>query len=521
MTRTVAALLDRAVAGRPDGEAIVMPGERLTFTELAARAHAFARRLRGAGLEPGDRVAVMHADCADSFALLLGAMRIGVVPVPVNGRYKARELAYVVGHSGARLLVVDRPRADLVAETDVDCRVATGLDDPAFVADGERVGDAEIDRLAAAVQPDDPAIILYTSGTTANPKGCVYAQRGFTAQAFSYAAAARLDETDRYWTPLPGFHVSAIVTIAACLAARATLVHVGGHFDPGVGLAQLEDERCTIAFPAFETVWLPVLNHPRFPEANLSALRRIINVGTPGSLRVMQEKLPSVPQISSFGGTEYGGFNAIGRPEDPLEKRLTTCGLPFPGVELRVVDPETGEDLPPETDGEILMRGEMRFVRYHDDPEQTALAIDADGWFHSGDLGRFDEEGRIAFRGRLKDMLKVGGENVAAAEVETYLLTHPDVEIAQVVSAPDARYTEVPAAFVQLRAGATVTEQELIDYCLGKIATFKVPRYVRFVDEWPMSGTKIQKFKLRERIAAELREAGITEAPKLRSPART
>jgi fatty-acyl-CoA synthase len=305
------------------------------------------------------------------------------------------------------------------------------------------------------------------------------------------------------------------VTLVACLAARATLVHVGAHFDPGVGVAPLEDERCTIAFPAFETVWLPVLNHPRFAQADLSSLRRIINVGTPGSLRVMQEKLPAVPQISSFGGTEYGGFNAIGRPEDPLEARLTTCGVPFPGVELRIVDPETGADLPAGRDGEILMRGEMRFVRYHDDPAQTALAIDGDGWFHSGDVGRMDAEGRISFVGRIKDMLKVGGENVAAAEVETYLLTHPDVEIAQVVSAPDARYTEVPAAFVQLRAGAGTTEQELIGYCLGRIATFKVPRYVRFVDEWPMSGTKIQKFKLRERIAAELREAGITEAPKL------
>ena len=318
------------------------------------------------------------------------------------------------------------------------------------------------------------------------------------------------------WTPLPFFHVSAIVTLAACLRSGMSLVHVGARFDPDVGVDQLERERCTIAFPAFETIWLEILNHPRF-DAERIALHTVINVGTPGSLRRMQEMLPTVPQISAFGGTEYGGFNSLGHRDDPLQARLETSGHPFPGVELRILDPETGADQPPGKDGEILMRGPMRFVHYHDDPENTALALDDDGWFHSGDLGRLDEDGRIAFVGRLKDMLKVGGENVAAAEVETFLLAHPDVEIAQVVGAPDARYTEVPAAFVQLRAGAVLGEQELIDHCLGRIATFKVPRYVRVVDEWPMSGTKIQKFKLRERIAAELAEAGITEAPRLRS----
>ena len=167
--------------------------------------------------------------------------------------------------------------------------------------------------------------------------------------------------------------------------------------------------------------------------------------------------------------------------------------------------------------GELLFRGPTLFVRYHDDPESTALAIDDDGWFHTGDLGTLDAEGRVSFVGRLKDMLKVGGENVAAADVESYLLTHPAAEIVQVVGVPDARYIEVPAAFVQLRRGATATEAELVEFCRGQIATFKVPRYVRFVDEWPMSGTKIQKFRLREQLVAELEAAGITEAPRIAS----
>jgi fatty-acyl-CoA synthase len=516
MSGTVAGLLERA-ASFPDGE-IAMPGERLNFAQLADRAATFSRRLLGSGLVAGDRVALLHADRLDSLAFLLGAMRVGIVPVPVNGRYKALEVSYVVRHSGARLLVVDEPRAELVAEAALPdgCSVVVGLHEHGFAVDGDRVAVGAGARAAAEVTPGDPAIILYTSGTTASPKGCVYAQSGYLAQAASYAAAGAFGPHDRMWTPLPFFHVSAIVTLAATLHSGMSLVHVGERFDPDVGVEQLERERSTIAFPAFETIWLEILNHPRFDPARL-ALRTVINVGTPGSLRRMQDRLPNVPQISAFGGTEYGGFNSLGRPDDPLRARLETSGFPFPGVELRIVDPETGADLPAGNDGEILMRGPMRFVRYHDDPEATRLAIDDEGWFHSSDLGRLDDDGRIAFVGRLKDMLKVGGENVAAAEVETFLLTHPDVEIAQVVGAPDARYTEVPAAFVQLRAGAQVGEQELIEHCLGRIATFKVPRYVRFVDEWPMSGTKIQKFKLRERIAAELAEAGTSEAPRLRS----
>jgi len=243
----------------------------------------------------------------------------------------------------------------------------------------------------------------------------------------------------------------------------------------------------------------------------------VVNVGSPGSLRRMQERLPTAVQVSALGGTEFGGFVSLGKAGDPLESRLTTGGRPLGRAEVRAVDPETGADVPPGAVGELLMRGPTRFLRYHDDPEATAAAIDEDGWYHSGDLGRVDADGSVAFVGRLKDMLKVGGENVAAAEIETHLLGHPAVEIVQVVGAPDERYIEVPAAYVQLRAGARAGEQELIDFCRGEIATFKVPRYVRFVEEWPMSGTKIQKFRLREQIAAELEAAGITEAPRVTS----
>jgi fatty-acyl-CoA synthase len=291
-------------------------------------------------------------------------------------------------------------------------------------------------------------------------------------------------------------------------------------FEPAAALAQMERERCTTAFPAFETLWLAVLNHPEFERTDLSSLRLVLNVGTRERLEQMQARMPWATQISSYGCTELGGVCAFGHIKDPLELRVTTSGRPFEGMEIRIIDAETGAVLPPGEVGEIICRGHSMFDGYYREPELTAQVVDDEGFFHTGDLGALDPDGRVQYRGRLKDMLKVGGENVAAAEIEGHLATHPAVEIVQVVGVRDARYNEVPVAFVQLRAGATATEDELIQHCLGAIATFKVPRYVRFVTEWPMSGTKIQKFRLHDQITAELDAAGIAEAPKLTVAAR-
>jgi len=221
--------------------------------------------------------------------------------------------------------------------------------------------------------------------------------------------------------------------------------------------------------------------------------------------------------VSSYGATECSSFLSMGKVDESLEIRTTTGGHPIPGIDARVVEPGSSQDLPDGELGEIIYRGWSVFTGYYRDPEATLAAFDSEGWFHSGDLGTLDSEGRLTYVSRIKDMLKVGGENVAAAEVEGHLISHPAVLLAQVVAAPDARYTEVPAAFVQLAPGESATEDELRDHCLGAIATFKVPRYFRFVDEWPMSGTKIKKHVLRDQIAAELDEVGITEAPKLSS----
>jgi fatty-acyl-CoA synthase len=288
-------------------------------------------------------------------------------------------------------------------------------------------------------------------------------------------------------------------------------------FRPDTALRQLAAERCTVALAGFETIWLPVLTDASFARTDLSALRLVFCLGIPERMRDMQARLPDTPLISGYGSTETCSFITLCTPDDPVEARMMTAGRVLPGLEVKVVDVHSGVELPPGQVGELLCRGWSRFEGYHNDPGRTASAVDADGWFHSGDLGRMDEHGRVAWISRLKDMLKVGGENVAALEIEGYLLAHPAVRMAQVVAAPDAHYTEVPAAYVMLAPGSALTEQEIIEHCLGKIATFKVPRYVRFVDEWPMSGTKIQKYILRERIRQELAERGITEAPRLSS----
>ncbi|QRP43109.1 class I adenylate-forming enzyme family protein [Amycolatopsis sp. FDAARGOS 1241] len=254
---------------------------------------------------------------------------------------------------------------------------------------------------------------------------------------------------------------------------------------------------------------------PDFAGHDLSRLRIVMVVGVPERLRAMAARVPHAVHVSCVAMTESAAFLTLNRLDDPPDKRAETGGHPMPGMQCRVVDPDSGADLPPGAPGELLFRGPNAFDGYFRDPDLTARVFDSEGWFHTGDVVVADPDGRLTFVSRLKDMLKVGGENVAAAEVEGHLLTHPAVAIVAVVAAPDARYVEVPAAFVQLKPGHTVSEQELIDHCVGRIASYRVPRYVRWVTEWPMSGTKIKKVELRKPIAGELAAAGITEAPRI------
>ena len=539
---SVPALLDAAALD--DREAAVFPDGRASVTDLAALSVSYARALVSLGAGPGDHVGALLPAGLPVVAFILGAARIGAVAVPFSTRLRAGEIAYLVDHSDARVMLVSPEGAELLAAAfpalaaagrgpvvrvpEAACLRAVavaGGDGPgaAFQSWSAVVAasggfDERVASLGRDVRPGDEFVVIYTSGTTANPRGCVHTHESVVRQGASLAARIGLGSDDRFWTPLPFFHVGGFDVLFASLCAQATMIHAG-QFEPGAALAQLTAERVTHAFPAFETIWMPVLNHPDFGAADLSRLTTVINVGTPERMRYMQDRLPAAVQISCTGSTEGAGFVCVGDPADPPEARALYAGRPVAGMEARVVEPKTGQDLPDDTPGEFVFRGVSRFARYYRDPATTAARIDADGWYHSGDLLERDSQGRFRFHSRLSDVLKVGGENVSAAEVEDQIAGLPGVSVVQVVAAPDGHYGEVAAAFVELRPGAALTEAEITGHCLERMATFKVPRYVRFVSEWPMSGTKIQKGRLRQWIADELAAAAVTEAPRMTRPA--
>ena len=519
----------RAADRWPDNDAIVFPTGRLSYAELARRAYHRARSLLALGLERGDHVGILMANCLEYVELLFGIALMGGVSVPINARYKARELAYVVENAELKALITHdliseyadfagllaeafgdltsagEPRALSLREAPMlNATVILGADRPpgmldrnAFEALAATVSDADVDQRRVSVRLRDPCLMMYTSGTTADPKGCplsgeTLVRNGINMNRERYF----LDEHDRFWAPLPMFHMSSMLPLLCCMDAGAAMLSML-HVDAGEALAMMEREAVTVAFPAFPTITNELITHPSFPSTDLSRLRRINNVAPVDVLRRFQEAFPQAVQTGAYGLTEAGGVISFNHPDETLEQRLGGCGQVFPGIEIKVVDPDTFVEVPAGERGEILIRGYSLFDGYYKAPEKNAESF-VDGWFRTGDLCSVDEGGRIAFHGRLKDMLKVGGENVAAVEIESFLARHPAVKLAQVVGVPDEHLLEVAAAFVELNPGCECSEAELIDFCKGAIAGFKVPRYVRFVDEWPMSSTKVQKYRLRE-----------------------
>ncbi len=545
---TLPDLLARAVRRDPDADALVFPAGRLSFRQLYDRGVTAARSLAALGVEAGDHVGILMSNCAEFVDLLIGAQMLGAWPVPVNARYKARELAYVIADAELAVLVT----SDRVAEhVDFTALLSEALPELAVAQDprhlaldaaprletivllGERTppgllaerdfrgfaSEIEASRVEAArarLAVRDVAMMMYTSGTTAMPKGCPISHEALVRPALAAGRTRfRLTPQDRMWDPLPMFHMSFVLPLIACIDAGAALLSME-HFEPGEALSYMERERATVNFASFPTIAEALLNHPRYDGSKLKV--RLVNVvGPPELLVSTQQRMPDATLISAYGMTECGGVVAFGDVDDPLAKRTETSGRPFRGIELQVRDLDGDAVLGANEPGEILVRGWCLFEGYYKDPAKNAEAWTDEGWFRTGDIGSLDEDGRITYLSRSKDMLKVGGENVAAAEIEGLLSQHEAVMLAQVVSAPDPKYVEVAAAYVQLVPGARVSESQLIEFCRGKIASFKVPRYVRIVDEWPMSATKIQKVRLREWIAAELGEP--IRRPRSDSPA--
>jgi acyl-CoA synthetase (AMP-forming)/AMP-acid ligase II len=517
---TLGDLVVRRAAVGPGTDALVFPWRRESGAGLLASSVDAARSLLGLGIAPGETVGILMPNHPDFLHVLYGCALIGARALLVNARYKAFELAYLLENADAAAVVttdVVSEYVDFVPLLDEatagrppllrhlvllgDSSPSGYVDRAGFEAAAAGVGADAVHRLRESVRVRDVALLLYTSGTTARPKGCLISHEALVRTAISVAGRFRLTAEDRFWDPLPFFHMAGLLQLTATLHAGGAFVTMG-RFEPASALRQIEAERCTFLFPCFPTITQSLIHHPDFASTDLSAVRGLLDTGPAESLRAV-ERAFGVPVVTSYGLTEAGGVVAFGHLDDPIEQRSTTGGRPFRGMDLRVVDAESGADLPAGETGRILVRGPGLFDGYHKDPELTAVAT-AGGWLDTGDLGRLDEQGRISYGGRWKDMLKVGGENVSALEIEAFLGGHPAVKVVAVVGVPDAKYVEVPAAFVERVPGADLGEEELIAHCRGRIASFKVPRHVRFVEEWPMSATKIQKHRLRESLLSEL-----------------
>ncbi|MCE0506177.1 AMP-binding protein [Roseivivax sp. GX 12232] len=524
---TAATMLARAAESWPEATAIILDDDRLTWSELYRDAHLWARALRGAGVAPGAHIGVLMPNCLDYVRLFYAAGMIGAVTLTLNARFRDDDLSYAVRHSDMDLLFIGGqalPHMDfrsmltrifpdlgiwnggpLDLEEAPRLRAVYNLDDPredrwpdrdALLAGAETVPPARIDALREAVHPEDPALMIYSSGTTAQPKACMINHRTLSMIGTSFAERFGLTEADRVMNPLPFFHMSTMLPMAACRASGAAQICTG-HFDPTRTLAQMERERVSFGYLSFPTLVNQIVQHPEFARRDLSALRHLHVVGPSELMGKYTRAFPGVAYINAYGLTEATGVCCFTDPEDPPEDAPRVSGRVFDGVRAKAVDPETLADLPPGTRGEIWIGGFCLFQGYYKDPEQTARTLVEGGrWLRTGDMGYVSADGHITYDGRLKDMLKIGGENVAALEIETFLCAHPEIQIAQVIGVPDDHLFEVAAAFVELVPGARLSPEEVVDHCIGQIASYKIPRYVRIVEDWPMSTTKIQKFKL-------------------------
>lgn len=522
-------------------DALVFPDRRLSHEALYQAARRWARALAAMGVRHGECVGILLPTCPEFVEVGFGCAMIGATIVPVNARYQPGELAYLISDARLVVLVTTGRVADLL---DFGGRLAQALPSLARAAEGrplslpeapalrqiicleescqpymlrrqaalelgDTVPDGTIDALVDAVEADDIALILYTSGTTSLPKGCMISNRAMVGNSRNLGKRYAVTANDRVWSPLPIYHIAGILPMMMIIDAGGAYLTVP-HFDAGAALKMLQDERATVAYPSFVTIMQDLISHESFARTDLSSMRLMNSnfaVQPAWIKQAMVEAMPSIVHVGTYGLTEGAGTICTSRLDDTFEARTTRLGVPLDEWEVKIIDPESGRECGIDERGEICARGPNMLSGYFNAPEKTAESI-RDGWLHTGDIGSFDETGQIMFHGRTKDMLKVGGENVAAAEIECALQTHSAVKLAQVVGIPDERYAEVPAAFVELASGSTASEQELIDHCRGRIANFKLPCFIRFVDEWPMSTSKIQKFKLRNDLIHELgREA--------------
>jgi fatty-acyl-CoA synthase len=544
ITDTLGGILEAQVARHPAKEFIVYPdrGLRFTYAEFDRRVNALAKGLLAVGLRKGDHLGIWATNVPDWLTLLFATAKIGVVAVTVNTAYRIHELEYLVKQSDIKALcLIDGFRDidyvaiinELVPELK-SCergRLKSGrfprLEKVIFIGPekhrgmyntqellllGAHTSDEDLRQTSASLACHEVINMQYTSGTTGFPKGVMLTHHNILNNGFHIGERQKFAEEDRLCLAVPLFHCFGLVLgVMAVITHGATLVILES-FDPLVALASLQKERCTAIY-GVPTMFIAELNHPMFGMFDLSSLRTGIMAGSPCPMEIMKRVISDMKcrDITiAYGLTEGSPVMTQTSTDDPIEMRVSTVGQRLPGIEVRIVNPETNAEVPPGAQGEVVCRGYNVMKGYYNMPEATAQAIDGDGWLHSGDLGTMDANGYFKITGRIKDMIIRGGENISPREIEEFLLRMEGIGDIQVAGIASQKFGEEVGAFVIRKDGAAVTEEDVRDFCRGKIATFKVPKYVFFVDTYPMTASgKIQKYKLREMGVTWLRERGV------------
>jgi len=537
MSRTVPGLLDEQAARFGAREALVGGGARLTYAQLRDEVRAFAKRLHALGVRKGDHVAILMANRPEWIVADLAVCMLGAVMVAVNTWVTARELCYVLAHSDAKILIASdhflkydyfamlgelEPLAAALPRLERIVHVgARGYKDSLPFADvfarARTVADEEIARAARAIDPQDVCYLLYTSGSTSTPKGVQLQHYALIENMWHIGERMHVSERDRLWLAVSLFWGLGCENALFNLLTHGGCVVLQEHFEPGEALRLIEAERCTL-FYGTPNMAQAMAEHPDRPARDLSSLRSGGTVGTPEQIRRVVD-LGAREICNIYGLTETYGNCAVTDAAEPLDIRTSSVGPPLPGVELRIVD-ERGRPLKPGEVGEIRVKGYVT-VGYYKDEEKNRAAFDADGYFVTGDLGTLDAQGRLYFRGRIKEMIKTGGINVAPVEVEETLMAHPAVKLACVTGVPDARRDEVIAALVVCESGQTVAEADLLAHCRRALAAYKIPRLVKFVNEadLPLTVTgKLQKNRLAEFFTVPGRSAARSDALQTRGP---
>jgi fatty-acyl-CoA synthase len=537
---TIGDMFDQTATTYPDQPALISRHQniRLSYRELQIHVNQCARALLHLGITQGQRVGIWSPNCAEWCITQFATAKIGSILVNINPSSRLHEVEYVLNQSGCSAIIIAAAfktsnytemlttLAPELAHSDVGTLhseklpslttvIRIGEDHvPGMVswaelmAMGDLVSEEDLQRVQRAQQFDWAINIQYTSGTTGFPKGATLSHHNILNNGYFVARLQNFTHEDKLCIPVPLYHCFGMVMgNLGCVTHGAAMIYPAESFEPQATLEAVQEERCTSLY-GVPTMFIAELAHPNFKQYDLSSLRTGVMAGSPCPVEVMKKVVEMMHMSETeicYGMTETAPVSVQSRVDSPFEKRVRTVGLVHPHLEIKIIDPTTGQVVPVGQSGELCTRGYSVMLSYWNNPEATAHAIDAARWMHSGDLATMDEEGYINIVGRIKDMIIRGGENVYPREIEEFLYTHPGIRDVQVIGVPDARYGEEIMAWVQLQPGELATVEEIRAFCQGQIAHYKIPRYIKFVEGFPMTVTgKIQKFLMRQQSIKEL-----------------